>query len=391
MSLSRNVPRVLLILDPSVGYDRRVLTGIGHYSRVTPGWDFRNYQPSEMDLIRNLIENWQPTGIISRFKEWDEAFFQRLIRAGTPVVEVDALIPGIPIPQVYTDAGEIVQLFVDHMMQLGLGSFGYLEGASYMQDKWRLEKFQDLSRSRGFKFSSFRGEIRRENDPTLEFDRWLRERPRPAGLLCSSAWIGWHVIASCLNAGFNVPDEFAVMSVNDDQPWSELVSVPMSSVVMAAEKIGYRAASLLDQMMRGVTVSTEPIVLPPVGIIARRSTDVIAAEEPEIAQVLRYIADHAAEGCTMKDVLRAVPADRRRVERWFNKNLGRSPFKEIQRIRVTHVKKLLAETDESMIEIARRTGFATAKLLSRAFHREAGMTLLQYRKQFFRSARLENQ
>jgi LacI family transcriptional regulator len=371
MAIRRIEQRVLLILDPHDGYDRRALTGIGQYARATSTWDFRSYCPWEVDSIRKLLDIWQPTGILSRFNKWGPELFQHLISTEIPLVELDAQDPQIQIPQVYTDARAVVELAAHHMMQLGIRSFGYIGGSTPL-DARQIEIFAEFVGKKGFAFASFQAEVRDEHDPAREFHHWLKQRPLPTGLLAASDWVGWHVIAGCLNSGFRVPEDFAVMGINDDQPWSELATVPLSSVAIAAEKIGYRAASLLDQMMRGQSV-------------ARMSTDMIAAEDPDIAQVLRYIHDHAAEGCTMKDVLRAVPTHRRRVEQWFDQNLGRSPFKEIQRIRIAHVKKLLADTDEPMEGIARRCGFPTAKLLSRAFHREAGMTLLQYRNQFTRS------
>jgi LacI family transcriptional regulator len=139
-------------------------------------------------------------------------------------------------------------------------------------------------------------------------------------------------------------------------------------------------------MMAGKPVPIDPVILPPVGVVARRSTDIIAAEDPDIADVLRYMHDHALEGCSIKQLLRAVPMDRRRLERWFRQNLDRSPLEEVQRLRMAHIKRLLAETEEGMDAIARRTGFFNVKLLSRAFRRETGTTLLKYRRTFRRAA-----
>jgi len=125
--------------------------------------------------------------------------------------------------------------------------------------------------------------------------------------------------------------------------------------------------------------------IPPIGIVARRSTEVIAAEDPDIAAALRFINDNAAAGCTVKQVLRAVAIDRRRLERWCRQKLGRSPLDEIQRLRMTNVKRLLAETDERVEEIARMAGFVSATVLCRAFHRETGNTVAKYRRQFRRA------
>jgi LacI family transcriptional regulator len=375
--------RVLLITDAATGYDRRVLSGVGHYSRFVRNWSFRTFSPWELHLIRQLIVAWKPTGVISCVRNSSNGFFDLIAGHRLPLVQADGVDKVIDAPHVYTDGVEVARMVADYLADRGIRSFGYVGGEG-LQDARQAQALEAAVTGRNFSFARFSGEIRGESDPRKEFHRWLRDRPRPAGLLAATDWVGWHVISESIEAGFHVPDDFAVIGIADDRPWCELAPVPLSSVAIAAEKIGYQAASLLDQMMSGKPVPASPVILPPVGIVARRSTDIIAAEDPDIAEVLRYMHDHAREGCSVKELLRMVPMDRRRLERWFRQNLGRSPLEEIQRLRVGHVKRLLAETEEGMEEIATRCGFVNAKLLSRSFRREAGTTLLQYRRQFRR-------
>jgi LacI family transcriptional regulator len=376
--------RVLLVTDASYGYDRRVLSGVGHYARFVRNWSFRTFAPWELDLIRKLILNWRPTGVISCVRAVDGVFFDLMAQHEIPVVQADGTDKPIGVPSVYTDGAAVAQLFADYLLERGIRSFGYVGGSGH-QDTRQAEALRAAVTGRNFAFARFSGEIRSESDPGKEFHRWLRARPRPTGLLTSLDWVGWHVISECIDAGFHVPDDFAVMGISDDRPWCELAPVPLSSIGIAAERIGYQAASILDRMMAGQGVSMEPVILPPTGVVARRSTDIIAAEDPDIAEMLRYMHDHALDGCSVKQLLRAVPMDRRRLERWFRQNLDRSPLQEIHRLRMARVKQLLAETEEGMEEIARRSGFLSAKLLSRAFRRETGVTLLQYRRNFRRS------
>jgi len=373
--------RVLLVSDAAYGYDRRVLSGVGHYSRFVQNWAFRALSPWEMELIRNLVNTWKPTGVISCVRSTKNGFFQLMADERIPVVQADGVEEAVYIPQVYTDGTAVAKMVADYLLERGIRSFGYV-GSSGLQDNRQSDALHRAAEKNGFTFNRFSGEIRTELDPSEAFHRWLRTIPRPAGLLTSLDWVGWLVISECISAGFHVPDDFAVMGIADDRPWCELAPVPLSSVAIAAEKIGYQAASLLDQMMSGKDVSCQPVLLPPVGIVSRRSTDIIAAEDPEIAEVLRYMHDHAMQGCSVKEILQLVPMDRRRLERWFRQNLGRSPHEEIQRLRIAHVKKVLAETGEGFDEIARRCGFLNAKLLSHTFSRETGMTLLKYRRQF---------
>jgi LacI family transcriptional regulator len=375
----------LLLADASHGYDRRILKGVGRYARFVRGWTFRSYSPWEVDLVLTLLKSWHPTGIISCARILNDGLFGEFHKRNIPVVQADWVDRAVDAPQIYTDGPAISRMVGEYFVGLGLRAFGYI-GGNGPEDIRKREVLRLAAEDRGFAFASFSGEIRTENDPSGEFLRWLRLRPRPTGLLTETDWVGWHVTSACTDAGFRVPDDFAIVGTGDDEAWCELAPVPLSSVEIAAEKIGYQAAGILDQSMRGQPAPVEPIRLPPVGIVARRSTDIIAEQDPEMAALLRHMHDYAAEGLSVKQLLHAVPVDRRRMERWFRQNLGRSPLEEIQRLRAAHVQKLLAETDEGMEEIARRSGYVSAKLLGRAFQRHTGITPQQYRRQFRKAA-----
>ena len=373
--------------NASAGPDRQLLRGVGRYANSAGQWLFRSYGTAgEDDLCVRLIETWRPTGVLSTARAWSEPL--RLAHAvGIPVVqahETDDHDTDLPVPQIRTDGRAIAAVVADYFVGRGLRSVGYV-GSTRGMPRRHADYLRAEADRRGLAFDAFLGDPRSELDADKPFQRWLRGRPRRTGLLALSDWHGWHVVSECVEAGFNVPDDFAVVGLGDDSPYCELAPVPLSSVALAAEKIGYRAASLLDQMMRGRPVPAGVTEIPPVGIVTRRSTETIAAEDPDVAAALRYIHDHAAGGCTVKEVLQSVAIDRRRLERWCRQKLGRSPLDEIQRLRVTNVKRLLAETDERIEEVARRTGFGSATVLCRAFQRETGTTVARYRRQFRRA------
>ena len=233
------------------------------------------------------------------------------------------------------------------------------------------------------RYAAFIGEPRAEvAGGGGRFRDWAVGLPRPSGVLASEDWFAWHAIGECQAAGLRVPDDLAVMGVGDDEPWCGLAPVPLTSVALAPEAVGYRAAALLGRLMRGDRVPPAAVLVPPAGVVPRRSTDVVAADDPDVADALRFIHAHAGRGCGVGDVLRAVAIDRRRLERWCRRHLGRSPLAEIQRVRMAHVKRLLADTDDPLPSVARTAGFATVPALSRAFRRETGGTVAGYRRQF---------
>jgi LacI family transcriptional regulator len=380
--------RVFLIADVATGYDREVLKGVGHYSNFVTGWLFRTYGADrEEELCEQLISVWHPTGIISMEGSWSAPL--RLARSmGIPIVQAKP-IGNLPqnelVPCIYTDGRAIASLVVDYFVGRGLKSIAFA-GSGTIDS---LSKDQTLcaeATGRGLDYASFQGEARSEMDPQKRFRKWIGTVRRHTGLLAESDWFAWNATSECVAAGLKVPDDFAIIGIGDDSPWCELAPVPLTSVSLAAEKIGYRAAGVLDQLMRGAPSPQGVVEIPPVGIVTRRSTEIIAAEDPDVAAALRFINDHAPTGCTVKEVLRAVPMDRRRLERWCSQKLGRSPLDEIQRLRIANIKRLLAETDERLDEIARMTGFVSATVLCRAFQRETGGSVAKYRRQFRRSA-----
>ena len=171
-----------------------------------------------------------------------------------------------------------------------------------------------------------------------------------------------------------VPDEVAVIGVDNDTLLCELASPPLSSVIPNAHRAGYEAAALLDHMMAGKRVAAVAHLIAPLGIAARQSTDVLAVEDRDVARAVQFIREHACEGINVGDVLRAVPLSRRVLEQRFERLLGRTPRAEIMHVRLARVKQLLVETDLPLYLVAARTGFEHVEYLSVVFKRETGRT-----------------
>jgi LacI family transcriptional regulator len=177
-----------------------------------------------------------------------------------------------------------------------------------------------------------------------------------------------------------VPEQVAVIGVDNDARLCRLCTPPLSSVIPDTHRTGYEAAQLLDRMMRGEQVGSGATLVPPVGIAERQSTDVYAIDDPDIVTALRFIREHSCDGITVADVLRVVPLSRRKLEQRFLKLVRRSPHAEISRIRMERAGRLLRETALPLAEIARRAGFADPLYLSRAFKKYIGISPRAYRK-----------
>lgn len=187
------------------------------------------------------------------------------------------------------------------------------------------------------------------------------------------------LLDACRDADVAVPEEAAVLGVDDDRLLCDLCSPPLSSVVPNAKLTGYTAAQVLDRMMRGETAAAQGHLIPPLGIKVRQSTDVLAIDDADVAAAVRFIREHAFEHINAATVLRNIPLSRRVLESRFRNALGRTPHEELTRVRIERVKQLLGETDLTLEAIAMRTGFRHVEYLSVAFKREVGIRPGQFR------------
>jgi LacI family transcriptional regulator len=191
---------------------------------------------------------------------------------------------------------------------------------------------------------------------------------------------GLEVLEACRRAGTLVPDELAVIGVDNDEFLCSLSDPPMTSISPNAQRIGYEAAALLDRLMAGARPPTEPLLLPPGGVVVRASTDVLATDDRELAAAIRYIREHACEGLRLKDFFKTSPISRRELERRMYKLLGRSPKEEMTHVQLDRAAQLLTETDLPVKAIAEKCGFNQAKYFSQVFHAKVGLPPGAYRR-----------
>ena len=171
------------------------------------------------------------------------------------------------------------------------------------------------------------------------------------------------------------------MGIGNDEAYCGIAWPPLSSVSLPADRVGYEAGALIDRLVRGSTVRAKPILLPPVGIETRQSTDVFATEDQLVAEVMAHIQRHATEGMDVQDILRELPVTRQTLQRRFKQVVGRSPYQEILRVRIEHVKAMLIQTAESLETIAAASGFNDTVRMKVIFKKVIGVPPGQFRKQ----------
>ena len=210
--------------------------------------------------------------------------------------------------------------------------------------------------------------------------RWLRSLPKPVGLFTCLDIRGQWVLDVCRQESIRVPGEIAVLGYHNDELLCELCEPQLSSIIPNAQKAGYDAAVWLDELMHQMKLAKQLELLPPLGIVARGSTDAIALSDAQTANAIRFIRRNACKGIGVEDVLAAVPMSRTLLERRFQKYLRRSPYEEILRLRIERVKELLITTNLQIAEIARQAGFSGVEYLSAMFKKRVGLSPRAFRR-----------
>jgi LacI family transcriptional regulator len=202
---------------------------------------------------------------------------------------------------------------------------------------------------------------------------WLRGLPRPLAVFVPSDAHAVPLLEACGQHGVRVPDEVAVVGVDDDEVLCEFADPPLSSVGLPLGRIGFEAAAALDRLMAGERVAG-PVLLPPVGVVTRRSSDALAVPDADVVSAVNYIRDRAHLPLRIDDVASHVALSRRTLEYRFRQHLGITPQEEVRRRRIEIARGLLAGTDLPVRVVAKRAGFASATQMSVTFRRHLGQT-----------------
>lgn len=378
MSTLREIPlnrrKVALLIETSNAYARGLVQGVVHYVREHRPWSFQMMEQGRGDDPPPWLANWDGDGIIARIET--PRIARAVVKTGLPAVDLSAARLVSTLPWVETDDTTIARLAAEHLLERGFKHFGYCGDSRFNWSAWREKEFVEHLHKAGRECRIF------ESNPALadldaqnrELAEWLRTLRKPVGIMACYDRRGQQVLDACRNVTLAVPDEVAVVGVDNDELLCELAAPPLTSVIPNTHRTGYEAASLLDQMMSGKKVAAKSHLIAPLGVAARQSTDVLAIDDREVASAVRFIREHACEGINVADVVRVMSLSRRVLEQRFQRLLGRTPHEEILHVRLNRVQRLLAETDLPLYLIAERTGFEHVEYLSVVFKRELGKT-----------------
>jgi LacI family transcriptional regulator len=380
---TRTARRVAVVIEASNAYARGLLEGIQRHLREHDPWTVFLPEHGRGDPPLGPLSRWHGDGVIARIETAATAAtiggLARRLRI--PVVDVSAARLLADVPYVETDDVAIAAVAADHFLERDFRHLAFLGDPRFRWSDNRCRAFVATAAAHGRKVAVFPsggvgpsagGDVSAADDDEA-IEAWLAGLPTPLGLLACYDVRGRQALDACRRLGLAVPDQVAVLGVDDDAVLSGLASPPLSSVIPDAVGAGRLAAELLDTLMRGGRIDGTEWLLPPLGIAARQSTDVLAIDDGMVVAAVRHIRDHACDGIKVADVARAVGASRRTLEGRFTKRIGHTPHEEIVRVQFRRVEQLLRETDLPLAAIASRCGFRHTEYMTVAFVRRHGL------------------
>ena len=344
---------------------------------------------ADMIYDATIPVGWRGDGILSFVGHWEE-LAKYVISAGVPVVEISSVRKDLGIPCVMEDNQEIGRLGAEHLLERNFKNFVWAPFCDDAVNEERFQGFAALVRSVGFDCVRLLPVNTRRSARLSRHVNWtLRRRwvihtiqslRYPLGIFCYNDCVAADIVDACIEAGIQIPDQVAVLGVDNDPVICDCVQVPLSSVRHDLEGMAYEAAALLDRLINGERPPKTPKRIPPKGVVTRKSTEVLAVEDPKVSAALRYIQGNFSGGnLSVDDVVAHCGVPRRSLERAFREELERTILHEILRVRINHAQKLLETTPLSVTDIAAQSGFASLNHFFRVFHARTGLTPRAFR------------
>lgn len=347
------------------------------YGEHVGRWQFVGGEHPPFSSLADL-ERLRVDGVIGSFP--DERWVGAVHRMGVPAVDVSTSLERPPLARVSHDDRAVGRMGAQHLLERGFALFAFFGNSAEWLSQLREEGFrseiEQAGRTCHLRDTNLHPDVRR---PEL-IRRWLAELPKPIAIMAVNDFMARLTINAAVEQGLRVPDDVAVLGVNNYR-WAVLMSVvPPSSVELSWARIGQVAAQTLEGLMDG-GVAPPPRYIPPLGVVLRRSSDTVISDDPVVARALRYVREHVAAWIDADALLDELKVSRRTLDNRMKRATGQSLYAAICRLRVDRAKQMLIKTDATMERVARECGFDRQSRLNEVFKRVTGMTPGQFRRQ----------
>jgi LacI family transcriptional regulator len=375
-------PHVALLIETSKAFGRGQLQGVARFVRTNGPWSIYVDEYGPHTKLPTWLKGWQGHGIIIRARNHET--IEQVKRVGVPVVDTLQQIACDGVAGVYTDDAAIARLAAEHLLERQIRHFAFVGVEKSNWSRRRRDAFNEALRIAGYGCHNYSPISRRRFKESWEggqedLAEWLQELPKPVGLFAAHDLRALCVLDACRRVGIAVPEQMAIVGVDNDDVMCNMADPPLTSVAHRSEQLGYEAAALLEHLMNGGAPPAEPILIPPQSLITRRSTDIVAIDDPIIASALQFVRSCGGVGIDVEAVARHVGLSRRALERGFSRYVGRTPHEHISIEQLKRIKQLLQDTDYTLETIATKVGISSAAYLSVFFKERTGQTPGEFR------------
>jgi LacI family transcriptional regulator len=386
--------KIILLIDISEEYGQNLTKGIVKYSKEHGPWVFCKmpifYRETHgVEGIVKFAKEWGADGIIAHLD--NDLDIRKILKAGISLIVEDfkERFEGISnITGGYYDAGS---MGAEYFLKKGFKNFAFYGFKNIVWSRERFEGFQNYLIGHHLEVHHFDQDHQSSKalwfyKPSL-LSRWLESLPKPIAIMACDDERAQHITEACKQAQIPIPEQIAVLGVDNDQMTCNLSDPPLSSINLDTEKGGYEAAKLMDQLITQKIKVPHNIVVKPTHIITRQSTDITSANDEFIAKALKFIHQNIDDKINVADVLKEVPLSRRSFEKRFSDITGLAVYKYIYNLKIQKFAERLLETDKTVSEISMESGFAMSNNISRQFKQVKGCTPTEYRKKHINAKR----
>ena len=378
--------QVALLVETAIVSGREILKGIGRFLREGHPWSVVHEPRNLLDPAPDWIRPWKGSGVIARISSPEMA--RTLQRTGLPVVDVLGLVKDTPFPLVHVDNAALARLAVEHLSSQRPASLGFYGFKGENWSEQRRDAFVGAAELLGYRplvleverAARFRGASQ------TRLAQWLKSLPKRSGVMVCNDELASDLLQTSRREGVAVPADLAVIGVDDDEALCSIACPALTSIRAAHAEVGYQAAKLLNQMMKGIAPKQRQILISPGDVIARQSTDPMQVADPQLQRALAFIDRQSREKLSVDEVARAAGLSRSVLQRRFRAHFGGTVLDAIQERKIQTACRLLMETEMKPAEIADRAGFLHPEYFAAVFKKMMNCTPRQYRQAVRREA-----
>jgi LacI family transcriptional regulator len=371
--------RVRVVVDGATEAGRRYLRGTMRFARTHTRWSLL----VEAEPARRKGSDWDHDEACV-YASHDRELLERILARGIPVVLCQAHHESFGLPTVRSDDYAIGELAAEYLVERGFSNLLFdAAGDSSLAASLRYEGFAAALGRRGI--NTFRHDtlsFQSAGDRLENLARTLLTIPKPAAVFFSHDALARGASDLLIGRGLLVPEQVVMLGVDNDELQCDICQPSLSSIAIPQFEIGHEAAATLARILDGTTPARAPTLttFKPTGVVTRQSTDIIAFDEPRLAEALRFMREHACDPCSVDDVLNHVVISRRWLESQFRDRFKRSPHEEITRIRIERARYLLRDVNLPLRTVANRSGYAHVQNFVAIFRKVTGETPAAFRR-----------